>query len=254
MTCALINQLAVGDWEYDNGLWTAYPATYEEKETDLGLTADGLDVSVLCTTAEWVALRAEFDDWRNRRLADDAENIREVVGSTVAVSAKTRGLEWTDRECYFLAAPQAEDFGQYLQVTFKLVDAAEWVEIYNKEKKNAESDEIVYCGTFNLWGTTLQLRKPPESYQDMPALSLSAGGVSYTTGPRVPTETRVLEGDTTVSGWLNIHAQCEAQASAVPGSEWFPVTPPSATVTKRITSGVRNDLYTVTITVAQPQT
>ena len=88
----------------------------------------------------------------------------------------------------------------------------------------------------------------------MPALSLSAGGVSYTTGPRVPTETRVLEGDTTVSGWLNIHAQCEAKASAAPGSDWFPVTPPSATVTKRITSGVRNDLYTVTITVAQPQT
>ena len=96
--CALINQLAIGDW-YDNGLWTAYPATYEE-EADLGLTADGLDVGAL-HDGQWFALQAEFDDWRNRQLADDAENIREVVGSTVAVSAKTRGLEWTDRECYF---------------------------------------------------------------------------------------------------------------------------------------------------------
>ena len=55
MTCARINQLAIGDWEYDNGLWTAYPAVYEEKETDLGLTADGLDVSVL-HDGRWVAL------------------------------------------------------------------------------------------------------------------------------------------------------------------------------------------------------
>ena len=46
----------------------------------------------------------------------------------------------------FLAAPQAEDFGQYLQVTFKLVDAAEWVEIYNKEKENAEAERSFTAG------------------------------------------------------------------------------------------------------------
>ena len=66
----------------------------------------------------------------------------------------------------------------------------------------------------------------------MPTLTLSAGGKSYTTGPRVPTETRVLEGDTDKAGWLNIHDKCKDVASAVPGSEWFPVSPPTATVTK----------------------
>ena len=260
MTCALINPLSVGSWEYAAGMWTAYPAVYAEKETELGLTAQGLNVSVLCTTEEWTAIRDEFDGWRNDRLNDEVYDeseeatIREVVGSTVAVSAKTRGVEWVDRECYFLAAPQAEDLGMYLQVTFELVDAAQWVQIYNREKEVEKADEVTYCGTFTLWGTVLKLRKPPESYQDMPTLTLSAGGKSYTTGPRIPTETAVLEGDTDKSGWLSIHNNCGSQASAVPTTEWFPVTPPSANVTKRVTEGIRNDLYTVSITVAKPQT
>ena len=260
MTCALINPLSVGSWEYSAGLWTAYPAVYQEKETELGLTAEGLNVSVLCTTEEWTAIRAEYDAWRDARLEDevydedDDATIREIVGSTVTVSAKTRGVEWVDRKCYFLAAPQAEDVGMFLQVTFELVDAAQWVEIYNREKEVENADEVVYCGTFTLWGTVLKLRKPPESYQDMPSLTLSAGGKSYTTGPRNPTETAVLEGDTNKTGWQNIHTNCGSEASKVPGSEWFPVSPPSANVTKRVTAGIRNDLYTVSIVVAKPQT
>ena len=260
MTCALINPLSVGSWEYPAGLWTAYPAVYQEKETELGLTAEGLNVSVLCTTEEWTAIRAEYDAWRDARLEDEVYDesedatIREVVGTTVKVSAKTRGVEWVDRECYFLAAPQAEDLGMYLQVTFELVDAAQWVEIYNREKEVENADEVVYCGTFTLWGTVLKLRKPPESYQDMPTLSLSAGGKSYTTGPRTQTETRVLEGDTDKAGWNSIYSSGKGEASAVPNNEWFPVTAPSANVTKRVTAGIRNDLYTVSIVVAKPQT
>lgn len=259
MTCALINKLSVGSWEYTAGMWTAYPAVYQEKDTELGLTAEGLNVSVLCTTEEWTAIRDEFNSWRTARLNDEVYDededatIREIVGSTVAVSAKTRGVEWVDRPCYFLAAPQAEDVGMFLQVTFDLVDAAQWVQCYNREKAVEKSDEIVYCGTFVLWGTTLKLRKPPESYQDMPTLSLSAGGKSYTTGPRVPTETRVLEGDTDKAGWDSIYANCATNASAVPGTDWFPVSSPSAAVTKQVESGIRNDLYTVSITVAKPQ-
>ena len=259
MTCALINPLSVGSWSYAAGMWTAYPAVYQEKDTELGLTAEGLSVSVMCTTEEWTTIRDEFNTWRDARLLDEVYDeveeatIREIVGSTVTVSAKTRGVEWVDRECYFLAAPQAEDVGIYLQVTFELVDAAQWVQCYNREKEVEKADEVVYCGSFTLWGTTLKLRKPPESYQDMPTLSLSAGGKSYTTGPRIPTETRVLEGDTNKVGWDNIYSQCKSEASAVPNSDWFPVTPPSASVTKRVTAGIRNDLYTVSITVAKPQ-
>ena len=63
----------------------------------------------------------------------------------------------------------------------------------------------------------------------------------------------MLEGDTNKAGWDNIYNQCKSKASAVPNSDWFPVTPPSASVTKRVTAGIRNDLYTVSITVAKPQ-
>ena len=257
MSCALINQLTVGSWTYTAGNWTAYPITYKEKEVELGLTAEGLNVSVLCTNSEWADIRDTCDDWRTARLNDEVDSddgsIREVVGTTVNVSCEARGVSWSSRKCYFMAAPQAEDFGVFLQVTFELVDADQWVEIYNREKEIGEADGVDYFGEFTLWGTTLKLRKPPESYQDMPQLSLSAGGKSYTTGPRVPTETRVLEGDTNQAGWLAIHAQCKAQASVTPSSEWFPVSPPAANVTKRIEAGMRNDLYTVSITVAKPQ-
>jgi len=260
MDCDLINALSVGSWSYTAGLWTAYPMVYKEKETELGLTAEGLNVSVLCTSEEWAAIRSEYESWREARLQDEVYNedeeatIREIVGSTVSVSAQARGVQWSGRECYFLAAPQAEDFGMYLQVTFELVDAEQWVAIYNREQEISNADQVVYCGTFVLWGTTLNLRKPPESYQDMPSLTLSAGGKSFTTGPRVPTETRVLEGDTDKTGWDSIHSNCKSKASAVPSSDWFPVTAPTASVTKRVEAGIRNDLYTVSITVAKPQT
>ena len=122
---------------------------------------------------------------------------------------------------------------------------------HNREQEINNADGVVYCGDFTFMDTVLR-RKPPESYR-MPQLSLSAGGKSCTTGPRVPTETRVLEGDTNQAGWQNIYAQCKNNASSVPSSEWFPVTPPSANVTKQVDAGVRNDLYTVSITVAKPQ-
>ena len=257
MDCSLINQLTVGSWTYEAGNWTAYPITYKEKEVELGLTAEALNVSVLCTNEEWAGIKATYESWRTARLADEVDgdngSIREVVGSTVAVSCSARGVSWSSRACYFMTAPQAEDFGMFLQVSFELVDAAQWVAIYNREQEINNADGVVYCGDFTLWGTVLKLRKPPESYQDMPQLSLSAGGKSYTTGPRVPTETRVLEGDTNQAGWQNIYAQCKNNASSVPSSEWFPVTPPSANVTKQVDAGVRNDLYTVSITVAKPQ-
>ena len=41
--------------------------------------------------------------------------------------------------------------------------------------------------------------------------------------PRVPTETRVLEGDTDKAGWDSIYA-LQNEASAVPSSDWFPVS------------------------------
>ena len=52
----------------------------------------------MCTTAEWTAIRAEFNTWRDARLQDEVYDddeeatIREIVGTTVTVSAKTRGV------------------------------------------------------------------------------------------------------------------------------------------------------------------
>jgi hypothetical protein len=88
----------------------------------------------------------------------------------------------------------------------------------------------------------------------MPTLQLSAGGKSYTTGPRTPTQVMALEGDTDKAGWIAIYNDCGREASDKPSSDWFPVSAPSASATKRIVKGVRDDIYTVSISVGKPQT
>jgi hypothetical protein len=251
--CTLLSTLKIGSFTYDAGFYTAQPFGYREDETQLGLTAETVQVTALMTASEWQELLDCYDAWRTARLNDDIEDIKATIGSTVAVSMEANGVSWSDVPSYFLVAPAGTQAGLYVEATCQLGNAEQLVEIFNKQKE-VENLSVDYFGTFNLWGTELKLRRPPESYQDMPSLQLSAGGKSYTTGPRIPTEVMNLEGDTDKSGWNSIYSQCKSNAENVPGSEWFPISPPTANATKRIVQGVRDDLYTVSISVGKPQT
>jgi len=254
MNCSNITTLKIGTFSYTAGFFTVQPFGFNASDTTLGLTAEKVTISALMTAAEWKALLGVFDTWRTARLADPVEDIKATVGSTVKVSMLANTVQWTDVECYFLSPPEGEQFGEYVEATVELVNAAQQVEVFNREDQISKDESVDYFGTFTLWGTTLNLRQPPETYQDMPALQLSAGGKSYTNGPTEPTEVRALVGDTDKSGWDSIYAACKTQAEATPGTEWFPVSPPTASAEKRLVGGVRSDLYTVTISVAKPQT
>lgn len=251
--CSLLSTLKIGSFTYGAGFYTAQPFGFQETETQLGLTAETVQVTALMTASEWEALLECYDAWRTARLNDDVEDIKATVGSTVSVSIKANDIEWTNVPSYFLVAPAGTQAGLYVEATCQLGNAQQLVEIFNKQKE-VESANVDYFGTFTLWGTELKLRRPPESFQDMPSLQLSAGGKSYTTGPRIPTDVLNLEGDTNKSGWNSICAQCKGNASGIPGTEWFPISPPAANATKRIIKGVRDDLYTVSISVGKPQT
>ena len=252
MNCPDFAQLKIGDFTYNRGFFTVQPFGFKEDDTTLGLTAEKVTITALMDETEWQSLLYCFQTWRTARLSDDVEDIQTKVGSTVKVSMVANGIEWDEVECYFFVAPQGIQLGVYVEATVELVNAAQQVEIAQKQEDI--KDGVDYFGTFNLWGTTLKLRQPPETYQDMPSLSLSAGGVSYTNGPRTPTQVMALVGDTDKSGWDAIYGRCDDEAKATPNYEWFPVSAPTASAEKRIVGGVRSDLYTVSINVAKPQT
>lgn len=252
MNCSNITTLKIGSFSYDSGFYTAQPFGYKEDDTLYGLTAEKVAITALMTPIEWGALLDCYNTWRDARLADDVEDIETTIGSTVDVSMTANGVSWTNVKSYFLSAPSGEQLGAYIEASVELVNAQQQIEVAERQEE-MEDSTIDYFGTFNLWGTTLKLRQPPETYQDMPTLQLTAAGESYTTGPRVSTEVRALVGDTDLSGWQAIYQKTSAKAESFPGGDWFPVSPPTASAEKRIVGGVRSDLYTVTINVAMPQ-
>ena len=252
MKCSDITTLKIGSFSYDSGFYTVQPFGFKEDDTLYGLTAEKVAITALMTPDEWEAMLSCYDDWRTARLADDIEDIKTTVGSTVKVSMEANGISWTNVESYFLTAPAGEQLGAYIEVTVELVNAAQQIEVAARQE-TLDKTNVDYFGTFSLWGTELKLRQPPETYQDMPQMQLSAGGVSYTNGPVNATEVRALVGDTDKDGWLDIYDKCKSEAAKVPDTEWFPVSAPNASAEKRIVEGVREDLYTVTISVAKPQ-
>lgn len=253
MKCPDITTLKIGAFSYSSGFYTVQPFGFKEDDTLFGLTAEKVAITALMTPDEWEGLLYCYDTWRTARLADDIEDIKTTVGSIVKVSMTANGINWTDVESYFLSAPAGEQLGAYVQTTVELVNAAQQVEIAARQE-SIEKTNIDYFGTFSLWGTELKLRQPPETYQDMPQMQLSAGGKSYVNGPTSATEVRALVGDTNLSGWQSIYQRCHDKAEAKPSVDWFPVSAPTASAEKRIVAGVRDDLYTVTINVAKPQT
>ena len=267
--CDSINGLRIEDFNYTAGLWTAYPFAYETIDAEAGISCDALNVSIFCTFEEWDKLQSVWYAYRRDREddvpvyfpsgSDLSLNIREYVGTTVTVNAEVHGTQWSSVKCYFLEEPRAEQFGQYLQVTVKLVDAEQWVNAYYRKQELSLYEGINYFGVFDLWGVELGLRNEPKSYQDIPNLSLSAGGVSYVTGPVNPTLIHVIEGDTNANGWKKIMDEYKKISASVPTSGvLFPVTAPKANVQKRVSLRLgrpqRDDIYTVSITVAEPQT
>lgn len=252
MNCADITTLRIGSFSYDSGFYTVQPFGYKEDDTLYGLTAEKVAITALMTPAEWRSLLNCYDTWRTARLADDVEDIKTTIGSTVSVSMTANGVSWSSVPSYFLTAPAGEQLGAYVEATVELVNAAQQIEVAERQETLSKAN-IDYFGTFTLWGTELKLRQPPETYQDVPQMQLSAGGVSYTNGPTNSTEVRALVGDTDLKGWQAIYNNFKVEAAKAPDTEWFPVSTPNASAEKRIVEGVREDLYTVTISVAKPQ-
>lgn len=230
-------------------LLTAQPLGYEG-DARKGLTARTWNVSGLLTTVQWQSLLSVYDNWRNARIQDADTLTSNSVGTTVSFSGSANGITWSGVGCWFAEAPSGEQVGAYIQASVKLVHAAEALAVLRKEE--VLSTARYTFGTYTLGSTTLQLLKPPETYQDTPTLALTASGATYITGPLSATRVRNLEGTTNAAGWAAIQSWYETTIAAAPvAGAWFPLNAPSATAEAQIVAGVRADLYTVSVSLGQ---
>lgn len=241
---------AIGGFTYSGQNYVAQPFGYEETATRQGLTARKVRISVLLSAADWLDLTQEYDNWRDLRIEDPDSKTSLDVGTTIGVSLSANGLSWSNVPCWFIQAPAGEQVGAYVQATVELVDADQALQVAIKEDLLSRSR--YYFGTYTLGGVTLNLLKPPETYQDTPQVSLTASGTSYITGALIATRVLQLEGDTDSQGWIDIRDWYESTVVLYPSvGDWFPITAPSATAEPDIVAGVRVDRYTVSVSLAQ---
>lgn len=230
-------------------LLTAQPLGYEG-EARKGLTARTWRISGLLSPSQWQSLLSVYDTWRNARIQDPDTLTSNSVGTTISYSGSANGITWSGVGCWFSEAPSGEQVGGYIQASVVLVDAAQALAILRQEQ--VLSAARYTFGTYTLGSTTLQLLKPPETYQDTPNLSLTATGASYITGPLSATRVRQIEGTTNAAGWTAIQSWYETTIVIAPATgAWFPISAPSASAEAQIVSGVRSDLYTVSISLGQ---
>lgn len=242
--------LTIGSFGFGGKTYTAQPYGYDSTEVKQGLTARKVLVQALLTAEEWVDLLDEYDSWRDVRITEPDSKIANDVGTTVAVSLTANGVVWSGEECWFLQAPSGEQVGAYVQASVELVVAAEALAVAQRAEEITK--EKYYFGTYALGATTVQLTRPPETYQDAPQLSLTASGSSYIQGPLAATKVRQIEGDTDATGWAAIQSWYEALIATSPAvGTWYPISAPSATAEAKITGGVRVDLYSVSIGLGQ---
>jgi hypothetical protein len=232
-------------------LLTAQPFGYDDVNVRQGLTARKWLVSGLLTQSQWRDLVSVYETWRNTRISDPDSLVSGTVGTTIAFSATTNGQSWSDIACWFSSPPAAEQVGPFLQASVELVDAAQALACAKKSQELSNEDRPA-LGTFVIGGVTLTLLDPPETYQDVPQLSLTATGKSYISGPLAATKVYNVRGTTNSTGWDGIQTWFEDAVGVRPDpGDLFPIAAPSATAANRIDGGLKTVEYTVTLSVAE---
>lgn len=232
---------------------TAQPFGYDG-DARQGLTARKWLISGLLTSTQWTALLTVYDTWRNSRISDADTLSSGVIGTTVSLTAQGFGQSWSGIDCWFNAAPSANQVGAYVEASFELVDATQALAVLLREaekgRQNSEASIPSY-GTLTLGGCTLTLIEEPVGYQEAPTLQLTAAGRHYVQGPFGATKLRKIVGTTDGAGWTALQSWYEAQIAATPavGSYW-PVSAPEATAEVIITGGAKATRYTINLTQA----
>jgi hypothetical protein len=240
--------ITIGDTDFPT--LTAQPFGYEETNTRAGQTARKWLITGLLKPSEWLDLLDEYDGWRDVRIEDEPTETSNVIGTTVEFSGDGPGDQsWTNVDCWFIKAPQAEQSGAYLSASVELVDANEALAVLLKTQEEGEgSESLPDLGTFTLGSATLTLLKPPDTYTSLPQLDLTATGNHLISGSKKVIYVKDIEGTTDLAGWDAVRDWYDETVVVTPAiGAYFPISVPAATASNKIVSGITTVEYTVSI-------
>lgn len=229
----------------------AQPYSYDATETKDGLTARAWRFNGLLTATEWQQLLLTYDNWRNLRITDPDSVASNSIGTTVTVSSAANGLAINNAQCWFLDSPSGEQRGSYIDASCALVDAEQALQVaLRKKEKDKKAEDLPDLGTFTIGACTITLRRPPETYQDIPSLLPTAGGNHYVQGPLTATKVMNIEGETDALGWTALQSWFETTVTQrpTPGS-YFPTSAPIADAKSDVVNGLKVTTYTVSISL-----
>lgn len=235
---------------------TAQPFGYQADDVRAGLVARSWTINGLLNTSELAQFKSIFDTWVAARQADADSLSANSIGTTVALSASANGLTASGVACWFSDAPSFEQLGRYVQVSATLVDANQALTIAKKAlEKSAQNDSALTpsLGTVTLGGVVITLSEPMEALDDLPSLERTAGGYPYIQGPlrssRVRTITGTVANEAAVTTLRNWVATTVQSTPAV--GDWWPTSPPTASVEAKIIGGLKTNVWTVSLTVEE---
>jgi hypothetical protein len=233
----------------------AQPLVYNEVDVIAGNTSRGWEIQGLVTGGEWLSLLGIYNTWRDAKIDEQSPRTSKVQGTTVAFSGTGFGGQtWSNVPCWFQAAPQGEQSGAYVSVTFSLIDAAQAIESFIKAEADAAVDTTtgsIDYGTITLGGVTITLTQYPDVFLNSPTLELNAGGRHYVTGPLVVVQGKNIEGEipsTSVNALRSWYAS--TSVSTPVAGQYFPISAPEFTAFNKVVNGTPVLYYTVTLTVA----
>lgn len=232
---------------------TAQPFGYEG-DARAGLTARTFQIAGLLTPAEWVALIGAYNAWRDLRIADADTFKSAAVGTTVALTISgANGLAVTALPCWFTDAPTGQQAGRYIQASVTLVDAAQALAVVLREREKAlDRDLPSGLGTVTLGSAVVNLTAPMTTRRDGPQVSMTAGGVSYITGPLVAHEFRQIAGFLSSGTPADVLSWYDTTIGSIPAAgSWFPVSEPTFTAEAIVSSGVKSTRYSVSLSAVR---
>lgn len=239
----------------------AQPFGYDSTNTQKGQTYYRWAVGGLLTPAEWIELIQVYDAWRDLRILDPEPETVDEFGNTIPIEDQLGtvisfsfdgpgGQQFTNVDCWFSEAPAGEQIGEYISATFSVIDAYQAREV-ELDAIEDEEEDLPDFGTFTINGAELKLLGPPESYDNLPALELTATGVHYVTGPTTVIQVREIEGTTDKEGWDLVRAWYESTVVQTPEvGSYFPISIPTASAEFKVINGQKIVQYTVTINLA----
>jgi hypothetical protein len=121
-------------------------------------------------------------------------------------------------------------------------------------KSDEKGASALTFGVFSVGDALITLLQPPETFQDLPPLAMTAGGTHYITGAPSITTLYQIEGYCDEANWIAlqtwIHDTASSSSSPTPGA-LYPLSIPTPSTESAIESGVKVIRYKVSMQIAE---